>query len=224
MSARFGDHAAAGRALAAALLRRTLLRPVVVAVAGGGGPVGVEIARALGAPLEVLPVCRIHAPGPAVRTVAAVAQGTEAVIVIDDDALDEAGASEVEIRAALPAGLLELARRRAMFGAGTPASLAGRSAVLVDDGMATGTTMRAAARALRTRNPGRILAAVPITSAQALSAVRGDVDGVTCLSVPRCFRGVADAFLDFRRFEDAEVLACTRGLAPAAPAPAPHAA
>ena len=90
--------------------------------------------------------------------------------------------------------------------------------------VATGTTMRAAARALRTRNPGRILAAVPITSAQALSAVRGDVDGVTCLSVPRCFRGVADAFLDFRRFEDAEVLACTRGLAPAAPAPAPHAA
>lgn len=218
----FDDRVDAGRQLAAALQGLGLQDPVVLALPRGGVPVAVEVARALRAPLDLLLVRKIGAPGEpelAVAAVAEAAEGAGPVLEIDEETRALTGASMDYVRSESARQLEEIERRRRLYLAGRrPIPLAGRTAVLVDDGIATGSTVRAALRALRARQPARIVLAVPVAPAEVAARLEGDVDELVCLSAPRFFGAVGSHYRDFAQVDDAEVVAlladdATRGRA-----------
>ncbi len=143
----FGDRAEAGRLLGQRLATLRLVDPVVLALPRGGVPVAVEVARALRAPLDLLMVRKIGAPGQREVAVAAVADGDHPEIVVDEESLRLSGADRAYVDAEAAHELKEIGRRRALYLRGrAPLLLAGKSVVLVDDGIATGTTVRAHSR------------------------------------------------------------------------------
>jgi putative phosphoribosyl transferase len=218
----YADRSAAGRELGAALARRAWERPVVLALPRGGVPVAVEVARALRAPLDLLQVRKIGAPGQPELAVAAVARQAEEEppqLALDAALMRCTGADRAWVDAAQQRELAEIARRRQRYLAGrAPLPLAGCTAVVVDDGLATGATARAAVLALRHARsaPKRIVLAVPVAPASAVAALRPEVDELVCLWQPAVFRAVGAHYLDFREVDDAQVLA----LLAACPAPA----
>ncbi len=167
MATRFADRATAGRALAAQLLRLHLPAPIVVlALPRGGVPVAAEVARALGAPLDLLLVRKIGVPWQRELAVAAVVEGDPPQIVVEEDVQRSAGVDAQYIEAQAASELREIARRRQAYLRGRAAvDVGGRTAIVVDDGIATGTTVRAALRALRRRHPARLVLAVPVAPA-----------------------------------------------------------
>ena len=204
----FADRIAAGRALADALLERRLAAPVVVlALPRGGVPVAAVVARALRAPLDLLIVRKIGAPGQPELAVAALAEGEPPEVVVDEPIRVALGVARETIDRQVPRALREIARRRERYLAGrAPAPVAGATVVLVDDGIATGTTVRAALRALRRRAPARVVLAVPVAPPDTLDALRGEVDDVVCLATPEGFSAVGCHYVDFRQVDDAQVL------------------
>lgn len=205
----FADRRAAGRALAAALRTRALVAPVVVvALPRGGVPVAAEVARALGAPLDLLIVRKIGAPWQPELAVAAVAEGAPPEVVVDEPIRAELGVSRESIDRQVALELREIARRRARYLAGRPpVAVAGATVVVVDDGIATGTTLRAALKVLRQRGAGRVVLAVPVAPADTLAALRTEVDDTVCLATPEPFDAVGAHYVDFRQVDDDEVLA-----------------
>lgn len=209
----YADRAEAGRELAAALARRRWERPVVLALPRGGVPVAVEVARALGAPLDLLIVRKIGAPGQPELAVAAVASlGEDRLpqLVIDPEMMRCTGADPTWVEQGRQRELGEIARRRRQYLRDRPAvPLPGCTAIVVDDGLATGTTARAAVLALRHGDPApaRIVLAVPVASAQAVAALAGDVDELICLWRPPFFHAVGAHYRDFRQVDDAKVVA-----------------
>lgn len=212
----FADRTAAGRLLARELLQRHLPDPVVLALPRGGVPVAVEVALALHAPLDLLIVRKIGAPGNPELAVGAIAEGAAAPVA-DADALLYTGATMAYVEREARVQVQEIARRRALYLQGrAPVPVEGRTAIVVDDGLATGSTARAGLRALRARKPARIVLAVPVGPADTQEALRAEVDELVCLSTPPFFRAVGVHYADFRQVADEEVVA---GLArvPAAP-------
>lgn len=208
MSIVFEDRADAGRQLAQALLRLHLPDPVVLALPRGGVPVAAEVARVLKAPLDLLLVRKIGAPVQPELAVAAVADGAEPVLEVDVRSLAASGTTIDHVRAELPHQLQELRRRRALYLRDRPPlELGGKTAVLVDDGIATGTTVRAAIRALRRRGPAAVVLAVPVAPADELPALQASVDRVVCLSTPGFFGSVGTYYREFDQTSDAEVVA-----------------
>ncbi|HEY8708207.1 MAG TPA: phosphoribosyltransferase family protein [Burkholderiaceae bacterium] len=209
MSLSFANRAEAGRALAERLLQMHLAPPIVVlALPRGGVPVGAEVARALGAALDLVLVRKIGVPWQRELAVAAVAEGEPPDIVIDAEVQRVTGVSVAYIEAQAQAELHEIARRRQIYLKGrAPAAVAGCTAIVVDDGIATGTTMRAALRALRRRRPARLVLAVPVAPHDTLEALRDEVDQVVCLSQPRPFNAVGQHYDEFHQVDDAEVIA-----------------
>ena len=205
----FANRTQAGRALADALLGMHLKPPLVVlALPRGGVPVAAEIARALGAPLDLLLVRKIGAPFQPELAVAAVVEGTPPDVVMTGEASDRDGVDDAYIQAALPAALQEIARRRRLYLRGrTPQRVQGATVIVVDDGIATGTTMRAALLALRRRQPARLIVAVPVAPHQSVVALGEAVDEVVCLQEPRPFRAIGLNYLDFHQLGDDEVCA-----------------
>jgi putative phosphoribosyl transferase len=204
----FADRHAAGVALATRLRLLAPADPVVLALPRGGVPVAAPIAHALGAPLSLLFVRKIGAPWHRELAVGAVAGDDATELVVDDALCRELAiaASEVEREAAVQRD--EIARQRRVYLGDRPAPpLAGRTAIVVDDGIATGTTMRAALQALRRRAPKKLWIATPVASADALALLQPEADEVVCLSVPTPFRAVGLHYVDFASVEDAEVLA-----------------
>jgi predicted phosphoribosyltransferase len=201
----FSNRAEAGRFLADRLRGYAGRDDVVVlALPRGGVPVGYEIAKALGAPLDVFVVRKLGVPGHEELAMGALASG--GVLVLDERLIHALGISEEAVRRAVAAERRELERREALYrGRDEPPDLAGKTVILVDDGLATGSTMRAAALAVRRLGPARIVVAVPVASEETCDAFRDDVDEIVCGITPRPFRGVGMWYDDFSQTSDEEV-------------------
>lgn len=208
MTAVFDNRAAAGRALARTLASRRWPGPVVVlALPRGGVPVAAEVARALQAPLDLLLVRKIGAPAQPELAIAAVVDGTPPDTVVDEAASAWAGVDRAGIEARVAEALPELERRRRLYLQGrAPLPLHGCTAIVVDDGVATGTTVRAALVALRRRGPAHTVLAVPVAPADTLAALAAEVDEVVCLARPWPFQAVGQHYRDFHQVGDGEVL------------------
>ena len=205
-SARFRDRRDAGRRLAAELLACEAEEPVVIGLPRGGVPVAAEIATALGAPLEVLAVRKLGAPHNPEYGIGAIAEdGTRVfdsealgVLGINGDVLDSIVARETE----------ELRRRVVAYRGDRPlVSLRGRTAIVVDDGVATGITDTAALRAVRRLGPRRLVLAVPVCAPDSAARLREEADEVVCLSEPPLLYGVGQWYRDFSQVSDGEVIA-----------------
>ena len=205
---RFTDRRAAGRALGERLLTGTLRDPVVLALPRGGVPVGVEVAAALDAPLDILVARKIGAPGRPELGVGALT--ADSPPVFDAELLDRLGLHPEALAATVELEQAEARRRVAAFLGDRPSlAVEGRSVIVVDDGLATGVTARAAVRSLAVHNPGRILLAVPVGSRQAVTSLGEEVE-VVCLVVPDRFRAVGYHYRDFSQLGDEDVRALLR--------------
>jgi len=204
----FADRAEAGRVLADELKTLSLADPVVIALPRGGVPVAAEIARALGAPLDLLLVRKIGAPGQPELAIAAIVDGDPPDVVRDEELIALTGASDDYVRQCAREEQRENLRRREAYLHGRALlPLQGRTAVLVDDGIATGTTVRAALRALRRRGPKRLVLAVPVAPPETLARLQCEVDELVCPSRPLLFRAVGVHYEDFHQVDDDEVRA-----------------
>jgi putative phosphoribosyl transferase len=205
----FANRAEAGRLLGRRLQAERLSGPlVVVALPRGGVPVAAEVARCLGAPLDLLIVRKIGAPSQRELAVAAVVDGTPPDIVIDEDISAATGADAAYIEREAAVERREIERRRATYLQGrAPLALAGRTVILVDDGIATGTTVRAALKALRRRGATKVVLAVPVAPHDAVMALHHACDHIVCLAEPRPFHAVGAHYADFHQVGDAEVMA-----------------
>ncbi len=213
---RFRDRSEAGRLLAETLSGRVAPPCVVLALPRGGVPVGREIARALDCPLDLVMVRKIGVPHQPELAVGAVANGEAPVLVVNEDVRRTAGIDESWLERTKARELGEIARRRARYLAGrAPAPVAGRTAIVVDDGVATGATTRAALRAVRRRGPRRLILAVPVAPPETLARLREEADEVVCLHAPEWFAAVGQFYDDFRQIDDEEVVAALAEAPPA---------
>lgn len=208
MTLPFANRAEAGRLLGRRLQAEPLQGPlVIVALPRGGVPVAVEVARCLDAPLDLLIVRKIGAPWQPELAVAAIVDGTPPVIVIDEDISAATGADADYVERQADVERREIERRRDAYLHGrAPLALADTTAILVDDGIATGTTVRAALKALHRRGATRVLLAVPVAPHDTLMALRDSCDRIVCLAEPQPFRAVGAHYLDFHQVSDAEVM------------------
>ena len=212
----FADREAAGRRLAAEVERLAPSRPVVYALLRGGAPVAFEIAQALGAPLDLLFVRKIGVPFHEELAAGAVVDGEQPDIIFNEEIMRALRLSKAEIKALAKPQLKEIERRRALFMPGVPPlPAAGRTAIIVDDGVATGASMRAAIAAVRRRAPVRIIVATPVAAAATVRALRELADEVVCLIAPEDFGGVGQFYRDFHQLSDEEIVALLRRLPPA---------
>jgi putative phosphoribosyl transferase len=209
MTRAFTDRTEAGRALAQRLVRMSLAAPIVVlALPRGGVPIGAEVARALKAPLDLLLVRKIGAPWQRELAVAAVVDGQPPDIVVDDETAALAGVDQDWIEAEANIELKEIERRRGIYLRGrAPVDVEGATVIVVDDGIATGTTVRAALKALRRRHPSRLVLAVPVAPSDTLARLRAEVDDIVCLAEPFPFHAIGLHYVDFHQVSDDEVLA-----------------
>ena len=202
----FADRRDAGRRLAAELLPLAKERPVVVALPRGGVPVAVEVARALDAPLDILAVRKLGAPGNRELGVGAVAEGGSAVL--DSSSAEQLGLTSSVLDATLERETQELRRRVDRYrGERPPIAVRGRTVIVVDDGLATGLSDLAAIRALRKREARRIVVAVPVGSRESIEMLGEEADQVLCLMIPDRLYGVGLWYEDFAPVSDEEVLA-----------------
>jgi len=214
---RFADRADAGRRLAEALRHYRDRDPVVLALPRGGVPVAAEIAAALSAPLDVLLARKIGVPSQPELAMGAVVDGAEPIVVRNPEVIRLAHVDARAFEAAAARALVEVERaRRRLVGQRPRVEVAGRAAILVDDGVATGATARAALQALRLKVPRTLTLAVPVASAEALAALEREVDDLVCLERPASFLAVSAFYRDFRQVEDAEVVAILMRFPPAA--------
>jgi len=203
----FKDRQDSGRRLAAALGRYRGEHPVVCALPRGGVPVGYEVAVALEAPLDVVVVRKLGAPGRPELGIGAVVDGDHPERVLNEDVLRHVPISAEYVEAEVERQLQEIRRLEERYRSGRPAvSLAGRTAIVIDDGLATGGTMRAALRGVRRAGPRRVILAVPVAPPDTLEALRAEADEVVCLSAPLHFDAVGCFYEDFAQTTDDEVV------------------
>lgn len=180
---------------------------MVLALPRGGVVVGYEVARALQVPLDVLVSRKLGAPGDPELAIGAVVEGDQPQSVLNQELIAVLRVSPEYLRAEVDKQLREIERRQMKYRAGRrPAELGGKTAVLVDDGIATGASMRAAVRGLKRARPGRIVLAVPVAPPDAAGALRAEVDDFICLDEPEPFISVGSHYLDFEQTTDEEVV------------------
>jgi predicted phosphoribosyltransferase len=217
MSGAFADRVEAGRRLAdrlAAYARRPDV--LVLALPRGGVPVASEVARALGAPLDVFVVRKLGVPGHEELAMGAIASG--GVCVLNRDTVRALDVPARLIEAVARREIQELRRRERAYRDDRPApAVRGRTVILVDDGLATGSTMRAAVEALRRLGPARVVVAVPVAAPATCAEFRGVADECVCVTTPEPFFAVGAWYDDFSQTTDEEV----RELLARAAAPAP---
>jgi predicted phosphoribosyltransferase len=209
----FRDRTDAGMALGQALLAlRDWRDPVVLALPRGGVPVAAEVARALGAPLDILVVRKIGHPRHEEFAVGAIASG--GITVMNPRSGSALGdVSRAELDRVIAREQAELQRRETTYRGGEPPiALQGREAIVVDDGLATGATMRAAVEALRQLGPARITVAVPVGARESCAALEAVADDVVCISRPDPFYAVGAWYAQFTQTSDAQVHALLAGV------------
>jgi putative phosphoribosyl transferase len=201
----FRNRRHAGQQLAERLTSiRSWEQAIVLALPRGGVPVGYEVALALEAPLDVFLVRKLGVPGHEELAMGAIASG--GVIVLNQDVITAAGISREQIQAVAARESQELHRREQLYrGDRPPTPIAGRSVILVDDGLATGASMRAAVEAVREQRPARITIGVPVAASQACSEFASVVDEVVCVLTPEPFAAVGHWYRDFSETSDDEV-------------------
>lgn len=213
----FQDRREAGRVLADAVRSQGPEDPVVFGLPRGGVPVAFEVAKALDAPLEVLVARKIGAPGNPELAIGAIAEG--GARVLDHAMIRRLLVGHEELEHAIARATTELEERAGRYrGTVPPVSLENRTAVVVDDGLATGSTARAAIRAIRARSPKRVVLAVPVGARESVEALRSEADEVVCAMVPEHLLAIGFWYRDFGQTSDHEVvqlLARARGDAPA---------
>ena len=201
----FQDRREAGRLLATKLMQYANLPDVIaLALPRGGVPVAYEVARALGAPMDVFIVRKLGLPGHEELAMGAVASG--GVRVLNDALVKALGIPNYVIAAVTAREQEELVRREGLYrGDRPPPDVRNRTAILVDDGLATGASMQAAIAALRQLQPARIVVAVPTASPETCEALKIEVDDVVCATTPEPFRAVGLWYEDFSQTTDEEV-------------------
>lgn len=202
----FTDRQDAGRRLAKALEPYRAQHPVVLALPRGGVVVGYEVALALDAPLDILVVRKLGAPGAEEFAIGAIAPG---VTVLDEDVVAAFHVPKAYVERETLRQELEMHRRETAYRSGrAPLDLAGRTAILVDDGLATGATARAAVASIRRQHPKRVIFAAPVCSPEGAETLRRTADEVVCLHCPSDFRAVGLWYRDFQPTSDKEVVNC----------------
>jgi predicted phosphoribosyltransferase len=194
----FSDRTDAGQQLAKALARYRQDKPVVLALPRGGVPVAAEIATALGAPLDLVLVRKIGVPYQPELAAGAVVDGGSPVVVRNEDIIRLAGVSEADFAAIRDRELAEIERRRKLYlGDRAHPALKDRTVIVVDDGIATGATTRAALRAIRTRKPRKLVLAVPVAPTSTLAELRDEADDIVCLEDHENFGAIGLFYADF---------------------------
>lgn len=201
----FLDRVDAGKKLARRLMQYAGRDDVVVlGVPRGGVPVAFEVAQALDAPLDILLVRKLGTPGEKELAMGAIASG--GVRILNEPVVHDLGISEAELASATAEQEAELQRREELFrGVRPPVSVAAKVAILVDDGIATGSSIRAAIDALRSLHPKKIVVATPVAPAYTAARVRGVADEFVCVLTPEWFFGISEFYESFPQTEDAEV-------------------
>ena len=203
----FKDRSDAGRKLAAALAKYTDQQPVVLALPRGGVPVAAEVAAALNAPLDLVLVRKIGVPFQPELAMGAVVDGSAPLVVRNEDVVRLAGIDEADFKAVCDSELAEIERRRQRYlGSRERVDVAGKTAIVIDDGIATGATTRAALRATRLRNPKKLVLAVPVAPTDSLAAMRQEADEVICLEDYAAFGAIGFYYSDFWQVSDEKVI------------------
>src|SRR6266567_526779 len=204
----FRDRKDAGERLAAELAHLKDSSPVVLALPRGGVAIGSEIARLLAAPLDIVLVRKIGVPWQPELALGAMADGGTPEIFIDERMQEAMAIPADYVREETSRQLAELERRRETYCAGRPTvEVAGRTAIVVDDGIATGATMRVALRAVRRRGPDRLVLAAPVAAAETLAALSGEGDETVCVTTPQGLGAIGYYYEDFHQMSDDEVTA-----------------
>jgi putative phosphoribosyl transferase len=208
---RFKDRTDAGRQLAAALTGFAAADPLVLALPRGGVPVGFEVAKALRARLALLLVRKIGAPGHSEYGIGAVVDGENPQLVLNEEAMALVQPSDDYVEAEKRRQLVEIERRRKLYlGSRPAASVLGRTVIVVDDGIATGGTVRVALKALRKDRAAQIVLAVPVAPRDTLDLINADVDDVVCLATPEPFEAVSRYYENFAQTTDTQVIRLLR--------------
>ena len=203
----FKDRTEAGRKLATALAAYRNQHPVVLALPRGGVPVAAEVASALKAPFDLILVRKIGVPTQPELAMGAVVDGGEPIIVRNEEVIGLAGISESDFKVVCDSELAEIERRRQRYlGTRPRAEVTARTAIVIDDGVATGATTRAALQATRRRKPKRLVLAVPVAPTDTLAALRSDADDVVCLEDHEFFGAIGFYYRDFGQISDEEVI------------------
>jgi putative phosphoribosyl transferase len=202
----FRDRREAGQRLAIELEKLHLREPVVLALPRGGVPVATEVAKTLNAPLDLIIVRKVGAPGNPELAIAAIVDGDPPDVVLNREIIETYSLDDAELGALISKERPELERRRLVYlGTRKPLSITGKTAIIVDDGAATGTTMKVAIRAIKRRSPGDIIAAIPVAPPDAVAEVAQEAVRVVCLSQPVQFHALGYHYLGFPQLTDAEV-------------------
>ncbi|MBI5631436.1 MAG: phosphoribosyltransferase [Elusimicrobia bacterium] len=203
----FRDRRAAGRKLAQRLLPLRAGPAIVLALPRGGVEVGYEVARALEIPLDIVVARKLRAPADPELAIGAVAEWEIPRPVFNQDLIARLGVGPDYIQEELGRQLAEIRRRQDLYRGGRPAAqLRGKQVFLVDDGLATGASARAAALAVRSRGPSSVTLAVPVACAEVAAEIRREMDSFVCLFEPEPFIAVGNQYQDFEQTSDDEVV------------------
>ncbi len=203
----FADRTHAGRMLAARLMKFKTRNPVVLAIPRGGVPVALEIALELNAPLDVMVVRKLGAPGQPELGIGALVDGDHPETFLNSGMISALSVPKDYLEREVDAQLREILRRQRLYRGGRPrVELEGRTVIVVDDGIATGGSVRAALRGIRRANPAAVVLAVPVAPADTVEALAREADEVVCLIAPATFFGISQFYEDFHQLSDQEVI------------------